>query len=82
VTRAAPQASCRQAALKPAVVELRIGHVVWHGPGAPDSRMLESAIEAALMRALAQDDAPVAATAPARAGRQIAGQVLPRLPGG
>lgn len=68
--------------MKPVAVELHIGRVVWHGPQAPDARALEAAITAALTRALAQDDAPVAATALARAGQQIAGQLLPRLPGG
>lgn len=68
--------------MKAAALQLRIGRVVWHGPGAPDARSLETAIAAALARALAQQEAPAADSAPARAGNAIAGRLLPRLPDG
>ena len=65
--------------MKPERVELRIGRVVWHGGGAPDAQALAAAVQAALQRALAQQQAPAAASALGHAGDAVARHVMPRL---
>ncbi len=65
--------------VKAASLQLRVGRIVWHGPGAPEASALAAALEAALARALAQQPAAPAADALSRQADAVVRQLLPAL---
>ena len=68
--------------MKPLRVEVQIGRVVWHGPGAPSAERLAAAVAAALAQALACEAPAAGGAVEGHAAEAIAARLRPSLPPG